>query len=354
MTKPLERGELAKNKYNEVRYSHIPIRPGQPAVLTADPWAFLHGALLQKINHSRGNNREKFQRANYYARLAEDFYSAAKATELPSKGTLLYYGMLNLTKCLLSVNGVPLETTHEYHGLKLPLGTKFQVEVAGTPSNAISIFEEFCKLLGTPINGKHVVELKDAFTHIPELHSVCADLNFMRRKKFLPIKIDFLVNKKRDYLFTEVVFDKKHEQPLLTSRFLKDRRAQYFKEGFPRDGAITYRSKARKRLNDWDRVYANVLKEYERFNIASILTRAGYTYYCDLSPGQYHHLAYSLLTMFYLGTAARYRPTEVEEVMSGEFRPLANETSAICPKQFLYQIASRVTERVCVIPFADF
>lgn len=177
---------------------------------------------------------------------------------------------------------------------------------------------------------------------------------FYEYPKFLPIKIEFLVNKKRNYLFTEVVFDKKHEQPLLTSRFLKNRRAQYFTKSYPRNGAITYRSKARKKLNNWDRVYANVLKEYEGFNIASILTRAGYSYYCDLAPGKYHHLAYALLSMFYLGTAARYRPTEVEEVMSGEFRPLANETAAICPKQLLYQIVSRVTERLCVIPFADF
>jgi hypothetical protein len=353
MTAHLEKVNPAKHKYNHVRFSHIKIKPGQPAVLTADPWSFLHGTLLRCIDERKGANRKRYIRANYYASLAENFYRAALATDLPAKGTLLYYGMLNLTKCLLSVERIPLETTKEYHGIRLSFGTQFRIEVENPRGNSISIFAEFAKLLGTPVEQKREVELRDAFSHIPELHSVCFGLNFLSRRKFLPITIEFLVDERKDYLFTEITFDKKHEQPLSTKRFLRGERANYFMKGYPREGKIVYRSKRRKRLGTWDRVYSNVLKEYSRFDITSMLTRAGYNYYCDLAPGQYHHLCYSLLVLFYIGSTARYRPTEVEKLMSGEFRPLVTETAALVPKQFLYQIVSRVTRKLCVMPFAD-
>lgn len=350
----LEKGISAKFKYHEVRYSHIPIEPGESAVLTADPWSFLHSVILQKINKSRGDNKKRFSRANYYARLAEDFYKAAEGVQLPTKGTLLYYGMLNLVKCFLSTTGTTLEISHEHHGLALPLGSKYKVQIQPPLRNGINIFAEFAKALGTPVKARHEIELKDVFSNIPELHGLCAELNFIRRKKYLPIKIEFLVNSTYEWLFTEVVYDKKHEQPLLTSRFLKGEKERYFKKGYPRDGKIVYRSRRRKRVNkeNWPIIYKNIINEYSKFNICSILTRSGYSYYCDLSPGHYHHLCNSLLAMFYIGTAARYRPSEVNEAMGGEWRPLVTETSSVTPKQFLYQIVSLTTKKLCVIPFA--
>lgn len=57
--------------------------------------------------------------------------------------------------------------------------------------------------------------------------------------------------------------------------------------------------------------------------------------------------------MFYLGHSARYRPSEIEEVMQGELRPIATEAVAILPKQFMYQIVSMVTGKLCVIPFSE-
>ena len=94
----IEIGEHAKYKYNNVKYSHVEIKPGQSAVLTAEPWSFLHGTLLQEIPKSRGTNKANLIRAKYYAKLAEDFFDAGKSIDLPSKGTLLYYGMLNLVR----------------------------------------------------------------------------------------------------------------------------------------------------------------------------------------------------------------------------------------------------------------
>jgi len=84
----------------------------------------------------------------------------------------------------------------------------------------------------------------------------------------------------------------------------------------------------------------------------SILTPAGYRYYCDLEPGVFHHLCYSLMALFFIGSIVRYRPTAVGDTFAGELRPLATESLALIPRQFLYQIAGRIVGKECVVPFA--
>lgn len=354
MPRLIQAGVPAKYNYSAVRYSHVPVRPGQSAVLTADPWSYLHGHLLQTASHKRGNNRRNLERATYYARLAEDFYRAGDLVDLPTQGTLLYYGMLNLVKCLLSTDGVPLESQIEHHGLNLAPEMKFELHIPAASKRSVNIFAEFARILGTPAAGKQHAKLQDAVSHIPELHAICSNLKFIRRPKFLPIEVAFLTNAEHTTLFTEVSFSKGHEQNVQTTKFLSGHRKDYFLELPDREGKAVYRSRSRKRLRkNWKVVYSNVLKEYSKFRFASVLTRSGYRYYCDLEPGYYHHLCYSLMVMFYIGSAARYRPSEVDEVLNGPLRPLVTEAVALCPRQFLYQLVSLITKQLCVIPYAQ-
>ena len=114
MTRPIERGEPALFKYQAVAFSQFDVGPGEPLLLIADPWSYLHADLTRREGKARGDNARSLTRARYYAELASGFYSAADAATLPTKGTLLYYGMLNLAKCLLAVNRVPLEEKMEH------------------------------------------------------------------------------------------------------------------------------------------------------------------------------------------------------------------------------------------------
>jgi hypothetical protein len=161
--------------------------------------------------------------------LAADFYHAAEATEFPIKATLAYYGMLNLVKCFLSVRGVELENTWEYHGLSLPLNKKQTVQVSN-PSNGISIFAEFARLLGKPVSSQHKLSIKDVICHIPELHEMMYSLGQLpgSRRKFLPVQIDFLVNSGMDKLFTEIKYEKRNEVRVNTAKFSKGARKEYF------------------------------------------------------------------------------------------------------------------------------
>lgn len=353
MPRQSEKGTPALYKYQNVQYFHFDVPPGTAYVLTADPWSFLQAWIIQKIPKKRAKNRECFTRAKYYSQLAANFYKAADATEFPIKATLTYYGMLNLVKCFLSVRGIELESTLEHHGLTLPLGKKQLIQVNNS-SHGISIFSEFAKLLNKPVSGQHDLPVKDLICHIPELHEMAYSLEQLpwARRKFLPVEIDFLVNGKKDKLFTEIKYSKKQETRVDASKFYKEFRKDYFQNKREENGYLIYRSNNKKAVNqdNFPTIYRNIQKDYAEFDLASLLTRSGYRYYCDLKPGLYHHLSFSLALLFYLGSVARYRPTEVEDLLISELSPLVSEAIAVVPQQFLYQLLGFITGNVCVIP----
>lgn len=353
MPRPRTKGIPALYKYQNVKYFHFDVLPGTPYVLISDPWSFLQAWILQKIPGKRSTNRECFTRAKYYCQLAENFYKAANATEFPIKATLTYYGMLNLVKCFLSVRGVELESTLEHHGLTLPLKKKQLVRVHNL-SDSISIFAEFAKLLNKPVSKQKDLKVHNLICHIPELHEITYSLGQLpwSRRKFLPVQIDFLVNSRKNKLFTEIKYKKQQETRVDTSKFHKEDRKDYFHDQVEDNGCLVYRSKNQKSVNNanFPTIYRNIQKDYRKFDLVSLLTRSGYKYYCDLKPDCYHHLSYSLAFLFYLGSVARYRPTEVEELLISELSPIVSEAIAAIPMQFLYQLLGLITNNVCVVP----
>lgn len=354
MPRAIEKGEIALYKYNSLRYSFVYIAAGEQHVLSSDPWAFLSSYLQSRLANKRGNNRQRIERAIYYASLAEDFYRAAQNVPLPAKGTLFYYGMLDLVKTFLSLRGADLETTFEHHGLMLPLGKELTIEAKPKMKDAFNVFAHFCEALGKEIKVPTEINFRQALSHVPEVHGIYVSLGHIAKRKLLPVKIEFQVNANKDFLFTEVIFDKEQEAKVDTSRFLRGERQKYFKEGYPRDQKIVYRAKRRKSFTqeNIDRKYQNILSEYTSFDVVPILTSQGYRYYIDLRPGKVPHLAYSLLAMFYLGSAARYRPLEIKSLLDGNLRPLVSEFVSLTPRQFLYQLVSITTGKECVIPFS--
>lgn len=350
----LKPGIPAMHNYNPIKYSFVRVRAGEQHVLTSDPWSYLASHIQALIPKKKGMNKQNLDRAFHYARLAEDFYKASETTPLPAKGTLVYYSMLNLVKCYLSCNGVELEKTYEHHGLQLPQGKKGQIEAKRPdPTQNINIFSEFCKQLGSPVTTTTEFSLESALSHIPEIHGLHSSVIGTKRK-LLPVSIDFLVTEDKKFIFTELSYKKEQENKVDVSKLHKDQRQTYFKSAYARDSSVVHRSCSKKTCtkDNIETKYLNVLSEYEKFNITPILTRQGYRYYVDLKPGQFPSLAYSLAAMFYLGSAARYRPVEMESVLHGKLRPLITELISLTPKQFLYRMVSHITQRECVIPLS--
>ena len=50
------------------------------------------------------------------------------------------------------------------------------------------------------------------------------------KRLFLPVRIDFEVNKKRDRVFVEIGYEKKNEARVQISRFYKGARKDFFKD----------------------------------------------------------------------------------------------------------------------------
>lgn len=354
MPRPIEKSELALYQYNKLRFSFVGLKAGEQQILTSDPWSFLISHLQARHAKARGANREKLERSLYFALLAEDFYRAADSVPLPAKGTLLYYGMLDLVKAFLCLRNVPLETTYEHHGLVLPVGKTSVVEAKPEMKGAVNIFANFSELLGKKITAPIEINFKEALSHIPEIHGIYTSLGHIFKRKLLPVSIEFQTNATRNFLFTELIYDKEQEAKVDTKKFLKNQRETYFKEGYARPQKIVWRSVNRKSYTKENihRIYGNILSEYRNFDVVPILTQQGYRYYVDLRPGEFPHLAYSLLAMFYLGSAARYRPLEIKSLLEGHLRPLVSEFVSLTPRQFLYQMVSLSTNKECVIPFS--
>jgi len=310
--------------------------------------------LLGQAKKTAGANRKGFERASYFSKLAEDFYRSSEAVNLPTKGTLLYYGMMNLVKAYLAVNKVPLEDVQEHHGLTNTHGRKHSLTISGNIKGCTNIFLEFAKLLETPVSGKNEISLRHVFTHIPEIHAIVTETDLLKLSRMLPVSISFLVNPDNTYLFTEISYDKSAEYMVDTTKFYKGKRKDYFSEATETDSKVIHRSKKRKKVtkDNWPRVYRNIIREYRSFSLSSVLTRNGYRYYCELQDPKYHHLCNSYLLMFYIGHSARYRPAEINEIMTGSMRLLVTEAIALCPPQFLYQLVSLITNKLCVIPYA--
>ena len=304
----------------------------------------------------RGINADNNKRARFYAELEKEFYRAAEVVDLPAKATLIYYGMLNLVKCFISVKGKQLEIKTENHGATVPHGKDGFIKTFSSGRDSVSILEEFSCLLGGDKLKNEEMHIKDLFKNLPELHDLYSSVFSTEDPIFLRVQINFCTNKTGKQFYTEVSYEKKIEGLVKISQFLKGERKKMLEQGKERNERIYYKSKKIRRSENWNNIkrsYKYILREYEKLSISSILTRSVYQYYVNINDPNYHHLVYSLMVMFFLGSAARYRPTMMQSLMDGEMRPLITEATALCPKQFQYHLVTLITGQLCAVPFAS-
>lgn len=354
MPRQFENGIKATYKHQGVKYFPFNSEPGTSYVLTSDPWAYLRAWIDKQINQSQGDKKKRLIKAKYFSEQAESFQIASEKTRLPTKATLTYYSLLNLTKSFLSVRGLELEKKEESHGISIGNNVD-ELTVYGTMQNCTNIFYEFAKQLGCPIVGKHTVKVTDIISDIPEIHEIAYTLELINQRKYLPIEIQFLTNEDKTKLFTELSFRKENDSRLQIDKFYKNDRKKYFKlRDTEENGDSIYRSTKRKNYthDNFPRIYKNICKEYKKLDIELLLTRDGYKYYVNLKPNKYHQLSNLLMMTYYIGTLARYRPTKTQEILTGEMYPLITEIIDTCPRQFLYKIVSLTTESVCAVPKA--
>jgi hypothetical protein len=349
-----------------LRFTHFLAPPGFSYTLTADPWSLLHLTAREREAHTKGVNRRTWRACGAYLKLAEGFYIASENAALPTKPLLIYYGMLNLVKafvsatttCELGISGV-----REYHGVVLDGPQKVRVTTSAK-SKTINIFDKFADCLGFTVTGMSLL-FDEIAPHIPEIHEVTTSVlsSAGKRRDFVPVEIkllmtDPILKQKSTHIWSVIYYEKKEETRInnLQARFHSGWRRGYFKAPVEASDCIHFESEKRKQFKLTEQsaatVFSNICREYEECCLASILSPSGYKYYVDLADPHYPSICYTFLLMFYLGSVARYRPLELEELLVSNRGPIVSEALRLSPKQFLYQIAGLITNSVCVIPFA--
>lgn len=358
--------EDAKRDYKSVLYFPFGTEPGDPFVLTSDPWHFLKAWLRKSISEIRKSNdhRAKLQKALYFAQLAENFQKAANLTELPTKGTLAYYSVLNLVKTFLLVKDYDLETSIEYHGLSLPSDKSKELKISPSPSGVgINIFHEFAKQMGSPVQSGGTIHLDEMISEIVEVHEMCFNLGKLNtgKRKFLPVEIKILTNSGSfNKLLYEIGFEKKNSMLMRTDKFNRGELASKLildQVDSTRPNWVIYKSKMKLRYThksdrSWKSNYQIICDEIENLKVVTILTRRGYRYYLNLQPCRYKSSVYFFALMYYIGSVARYRPTLNEEILEGDYSAILNEIMTTSTKQFLYFMVSKITQKVCAVPMA--
>jgi hypothetical protein len=359
--------ERARREYKSVRYYPFDNPASSPFILTSDPLGYLVAWLEQKLNliqRDSGTKRKKYTKAIYFTQLAVDFNNSAKMARMPSKGTLIYYSLINLVKVYLIINDYDLETKVEHHGLSLPPTYKEKIKLAGLSSSYISIFHEFAKTLGKPIDTSsgNDIKISDLLRSLPEVHELAYALELFpsSKRKFLPVDIVIRTNSARNKLYYTIAYEKKFDKLMKTDKLEKgankdiltkmediedDPNRRYYKSVLK----ISYTKTSEA---SWKICYPKIITDLKKLNIVSMLSRDGYRHYMDLEPTRLHRLSSVLAFAFYLGTVARYRPTLNEEILKGKYQPIINEAITSLPNQFFYLMTSHITSQICAIPKA--
>lgn len=282
---------------------------------------------------------------------------------MPTKGTLTYYSMLNITKAFLLVRGYDLETATEYHGLSLNPNDNVKLTIAGNSNgNGINIFHSFAKELRYTVQPGSKLSLTEMVSNLPEIHELTYNLGLLNKKKrkFLPIQIEFISNSKRwSKLSYRLYYSKSHKSNYQTDKLNSSKIKEIIsKEDLDAEDLEVYRSNQIRSLThnsdrSWCSNYSELCKEIEELKVHLMLTRQGYKYYLDLQPDKYNPLIYSFALMFYIGSVARYRPTLNESILEGKYKAIISETMKSTPKQYLYHLTGLITNKICAIPMAN-
>lgn len=358
----------AKKEYGPVKYFPFNCLPADPFILTADPWNYLNAWLESEIKKLKGKRNQHHARtglskALYFAKLAQNFEFSAKTLSLPIKALPVYYSALNLVKTYLLVKGIDLETKMETHGVTLRTSEKDKLHINGaSKGSSINLFLEFAKQMNVNCIPGSEVKLLDIISELPEIHEMAFNLKKVStaKRRFLPIEIKILTDsKKMKRLIYEIIVDKKHSNRLDYSKLEKGVFAAHLSKisEDANSGEIVYRSKeffayTHKSDLSWKRAYSKICKQIQELNVATMLTRSGHRYYLNLQPSHLSQQTNYFLLLYYMGSAARYRPTLFEEYLQGEYQAIFNEALSTSPDQFLYSMVSHITNKVCAVPMA--
>lgn len=326
----------------------------QRRLYVRDPWATLFEAVYRApVSKARTDE------ALSYLDQAEEFYKAGTQVggRMSVRPLLLYYSILNLSKCLIAVRNPSLDLSHARHGLtatrprpRAILGD--EVGIRTSPSH-VNIFSELMTILDGHAPTLHGLQVRHLLPQILPGHRLwtyaCG-----RKEQFIHVGIRAFHDSTRRRAWLRVYVNRGElsylglgVNALITASGLPGGWEQVQDQdqeiAVEQHDEIVYAGRPLDCVTD---LFRSI-----RPSLWSVVTTTGahrkYYLNCDEGLGSHRLPQWSsvYILFFYLSDLTRYRPVQFGRLLEGRYGPQIESFLDECPSQFLFLMASELLQR---------
>lgn len=323
-------------------------------IYCSSPWGAMRGYINGEIDKLKKASPKKarLQDSLYYVKQAEQFFIASNHVPLLTKTTLLYYSMMNLTKCYLALNNKPTGT---HHGLTIDYKkTTPKIKILNSYQGTDMTFEHFSSLIGCNLKTTSEFTFSELTKNLLEVHNLNHSLN-SSSLNYLPVELElreYTSSKQKKYaLFLKI---SKEDERIYSSKWNRILSVpnKFTKVTTISDKFNIYKLRANNleysKLKGQIDSLGKKIRETRRFS-SMMSAKSKSRFYFHLEDRDYSNITYSYMTMFLLGHIARYNPRKAEEYLQGKNYSIITEITNLCPTQFLYKMANFITGTI-VLP----
>ena len=328
----------------------------QRRLYVRDPWATLFEAVYRSTIP-----RSRIDEALSYLDQAEEYYKAGTQVggRMSVKPLLLYYSILNLSKCMIAARNPSLDLSHAQHGLtatrphpRAILGDEVGIRTA---ANRVNIFSELMTILDGRVPTLRNLQVRHLLPQILPGHRLWAYAS-SRKEQFINVNPRAFHDPARNRAWLSIYIERGElaymglgvekcieasglpgtweqvQDPVESKLIVLEQQAETAYKGRPLDCVTDLFRSIRPAL--WSVV--TTTGSHRKFYLN-----------CDSGLGG-HRLpqwASVYVLFFYLSDLTRYRPVHFDRFLESKYGPQIESFLDECPSQFLFLMASELLER---------
>jgi hypothetical protein len=328
----------------------------QRRLYVRDPWATLFEAVYRSSIPKR-----RIDEALSYLDQAEEYYNAGTQVggRISVKPLLLYYSVLNLSKCMIAARKPGLDLSHAMHGLtatrphpRAILGDEVGVK---TSANHVNIFSELMGILDGHAPALRNLQVRHLLPQILPGHRLwtyaCG-----RKEQFINVKIKAFHDPGRHVAWLSICVERgelaylgRGVNSFVTASGLPGTWEQVQDAGGDHSIVLEQMDETPYAGRPLD--CATELFRSVRPALWSVVTTTEphrkFYLNCDSGLGTHRLPQWSsvYILFFYLSDLTRYRPVHFDRFLQGKYGPQIESFLDECPSQFLFLMASELLQR---------
>ncbi|QRE78300.1 YaaC family protein [Methylobacterium aquaticum] len=321
-----------------VRFPRSTIAPDfdEKRIIASSPWEFVSLWLRQKGKDD----------ACIYWEQAKAFYDSARDLPVQSAPLPLYYSFLNASKALLQSNNIPYKEYHGVTGLDLRTGIRPRIRVdnEGLKIKSNGFVPALVQHLGET-ETQNQYNLGEIFSNLAFIHRAVA-VSYSRGELFLSIKNPRYVHHNGQAWFRADLPDEHtHGQTLAT--IPNTFKTSSYQNKIRLESVAKFSWSGARRPSPADIVQLSSFHREIRLDI-NYITSEKPLWYLKRNLSAYtmirrYNITLMFLAMHRLSEIARYKPTELIQLLSGNRNWIIYEFVKVARKQFLDEIAAEIT-----------